>query len=60
MKTCWQQPEKTLRELCQFIEVEFLEDMLEPQKGKHEHQPSSLTGNSRKHLTRRRPFAGSA
>jgi hypothetical protein len=41
-------PEKTLRELCQFIDTEFLEDMLEPQKGEHEHQPSSLTGKQQK------------
>jgi hypothetical protein len=41
-------PEKTLRELCEFIGTEFLEDMLEPQKGEHEHQPSSLTGKQQK------------
>jgi hypothetical protein len=42
------EPEKTLRELCQFIETDFREEMLEPQKGRHEHQPSSLTGERRK------------
>src|SRR5438874_5537938 len=42
------EPAKTLRQLCQFIEVEFIEEMLEPQKGKHEHQPSSLTGRQQK------------
>jgi hypothetical protein len=42
------EPESTLRELCRFIEIEFLEDMLQPQKGKHEHQPSSLTGKQQK------------
>jgi hypothetical protein len=41
-------PEKTLRELCRFIDTEFLDDMLEPQKGEHEHQPSSLTGKQQK------------
>jgi hypothetical protein len=41
-------PEKTLRELCEFIDTEFLDDMLEPQKGEHEHQPSSLTGKQQK------------
>ena len=42
------EPEKTLRELCRFIETEFLEEMLEPQKGEHEHQPSSLTGKQQR------------
>jgi hypothetical protein len=42
------EPEKTLRELCEFIETDFLDDMLQPQKGKHEHQPSSLTGKQQK------------
>jgi hypothetical protein len=42
------EPEKTLRELCDFVETEFTEDMLEPQKGHHEHQPSSLTGKQQK------------
>ena len=42
------QPEKVLRELCEFIEIDFTEDMLEPQKGCHEHQPSSLTGKQQK------------
>ena len=42
------QPEKVLRELCEFIETEFTENMLEPQKGRHEHQPSSLTGKQQK------------
>src|SRR6266850_4844809 len=35
------EPEKTLRELCQFIEVDFTQDLLHPEKGIHEHQPSS-------------------
>ncbi len=42
------EPEKTLRDLCQFIEVDFTENMLAPQKGQHEHQPSSLTGKQQK------------
>jgi hypothetical protein len=42
------QPEKVLRELCEFIGADFTEDMLEPQKGHHEHQPSSLTGKQQK------------
>jgi len=42
------QPEKVLRELCEFIGTDFTEDMLEPQKGRHEHQPSSLTGKQQK------------
>jgi hypothetical protein len=42
------EPEKTLRELCDFIDAEFSDDMLQPEKGKHEHQPSSLTGEQQK------------
>lgn len=42
------EPEKVLRELCDFIEVDFTEAMLEPEKGRHEHQPSSLTGRRQK------------
>jgi hypothetical protein len=41
-------PERALRELCDFIETDFSEEMLEPQKGRHEHQPSSLTGKRQK------------
>ena len=42
------EPEKVLRELCEFIGTDFTQDMLEPQKGRHEHQPSSLTGKQQK------------
>jgi hypothetical protein len=42
------EPRKTLADLCQFIGIDFSEDMLEPQKGQHEHQPSSLTGKQQK------------
>jgi Sulfotransferase family len=42
------EPEKVLRELCDFIGVDFSEEMLEPEKGQHEHQPSSLTGQRQK------------
>jgi len=42
------QPERVLRELCDFIGADFTEDMLEPQKGRHEHQRSSLTGKQQK------------
>jgi hypothetical protein len=38
------EPEKTLRDLCKFIEVEFTDDLLHPEQGIHLHQPSSLTG----------------
>ncbi len=41
-------PDQTLKELCQFVEMEFDEDMLAPERGKHEHQPSSLTGKQQK------------
>jgi hypothetical protein len=42
------EPERVLKELCRFIEVEFNPDMLEPEKGKHQHQASSLTGKHQK------------
>ena len=42
------EPEKTVRELCEFIQIDFTEDLLHPEKGIHEHQPSSLTGKQQK------------
>jgi hypothetical protein len=42
------EPEKTLREVCSFIDVQFTEDLLHPEKGRHEHQRSSLTGEQKK------------
>ena len=42
------EPERVLRGLCEFIETDFRDEMLEPQKGRHEHQPSSLTGKRQK------------
>jgi len=42
------EPEKTLRDLCKFIEVEFTEDLLHPERGVHHHQRSSLTGKQKK------------
>jgi hypothetical protein len=42
------EPEKTLKELCAFIEIDFTPAMLEPEKGRHEHQPSSLTGRRKR------------
>jgi Sulfotransferase family len=41
-------PERVLREVCNFIETDFTDEMLQPQKGQHEHQPSSLTGKRQK------------
>jgi len=42
------EPEKTLRDLCEFIDVEFKYDLMHPETGLHEHQPSSLTGKQQK------------
>lgn len=42
------EPEKTLKNLCQFLQEDFSEDLLHPEKGVHEHQPSSLTGKQQK------------
>jgi hypothetical protein len=41
-------PEKTLRDLCEFIGAEFTRDLLHPEAGIHLHQPSSLTGKQKK------------
>ncbi len=41
-------PEPVLRELCNFIGERFTEDLLHPEQGKHDHQPSSLTGKRHK------------
>jgi len=42
------EPEKILRGLCKFIDVEFTQDLLHPETGIHLHQPSSLTGKQKK------------
>jgi hypothetical protein len=42
------QPEKTLRDLCEFLDMEFTPNLLHPEKGHHEHQRSSLTGRQQK------------
>lgn len=42
------EPRRTLVELCDFIGIDFREEMLQPQKGRHEHQPSSITGKQQK------------
>jgi hypothetical protein len=41
-------PEVVLRRLCDFVGVKFSRRMLEPERGRHEHQPSSLTGKRQK------------
>src|ERR1043166_3264814 len=42
------EPETTLRDVCKFIDVEFSDDLLHPERGIHLHQPSSLTGKQNK------------
>ncbi len=42
------EPKRVLQELCEFAEIEFVPEMLEPEKGQHDHQPSSLTGKQQK------------
>lgn len=42
------EPRQVLVELCEFIGNDFREEMLEPQKGQHEHQRSSITGKQQK------------
>jgi hypothetical protein len=41
-------PKPTLQELCAFVGAEFTESMADPGHGRHEHQPSSLTGKQQK------------
>jgi len=41
-------PEMVLKTLCKFIDADFTEDLLHPEKGRHEHQRSSLTGKQAK------------
>lgn len=43
-------PERVIRDLCEFLNLEFVDGMLQPQIGVHEHQPSSITGSKRKEL----------
>jgi len=42
------EPERVIKELCEFAEIDFVPEMVEPQKGQHEHQPSSITGKRQK------------
>jgi Sulfotransferase family len=42
------EPQRTLIDLCEFIGIDFKQEMLEPQKGQHEHQASSITGKQQK------------
>ncbi len=42
------EPEKTLKEVCKFMEMEFKPELLHPEAGIHLHQPSSLTGKQQK------------
>lgn len=41
-------PERTIHQLCDFIGIDFSPEMLAPERGQHEHQPSSLTGKQQK------------
>ena len=42
------EPEKTIRQLCDFLDVQFSPKLLHPEAGIHLHQPSSLTGRQKK------------
>jgi hypothetical protein len=43
-------PEAVVRNLCEFIEVPFDSSFVHLERGRHEHQPSSLTGRRQKAL----------
>lgn len=44
--------EQVIREVCNFLELDYSSEMLNPEKGKHEHQRSSITGRQQKHFDR--------
>jgi hypothetical protein len=46
-------PLKAVKELCEFIEIDFDPKMLELDKGRHDHQPSSLTNKKKRNIDRR-------
>ncbi len=52
------EPEKTLKDLCKFIEVEFSQELLHPETGVHLHQASSLTGKQKKADQKKHENAG--
>lgn len=43
-------PRATVENLCRFVGIEFNEEMTHPERGIHQHQPSSITGKVRKAL----------
>jgi hypothetical protein len=43
-------PEAVVRDLCEFIDVPFDSALVHLERGRHEHQPSSLTGRRQKSL----------
>ena len=42
------EPQRVTQELCQFLEITFLPEMIDLDKSQHEHQPSSHTGKRKK------------
>lgn len=47
-----QDPNTTIKTLCEFIKIDFNESMLLLEQGRHEHQPSSITGMRKKSIDR--------
>lgn len=45
-------PEKIVKELCQFIDIDFTRKILELHQGQHDHQPSSLTKKKQRKFDR--------
>jgi hypothetical protein len=43
-------PEGVIKRLCEFIEIDFMPEMLRLNKGQHDHQPSSLTGKKERNF----------
>lgn len=47
------EPEKVLKELCEFMEVDYDPCMLELDKGRHEHQSSSVTEKKTRNIDKK-------
>ncbi len=47
-----QDPNTTINKLCEFIEIDFNKSMIMLEQGRHEHQPSSITGMRKKSIDR--------
>lgn len=49
-------PERAIKELCEFVEIDFVPEMMEPQKGNEKGQVSSLTGKRQEGFDKKAAF----